>query len=85
MLAGELSAGLHLSVALRQEKPLLQRRAKALGKPCCVRFIMQDSGELQLRLRSGLPANIARKNISFVCDVWRCLLRGRYVSVVLAF
>jgi len=60
MLAGELSAGLHLSVALRQEKPLLQRRAKALGKPCCVRFIMQDSGELQLRLRSGLPANIAQ-------------------------
>lgn len=60
MLAGELSAGLHLSVALRHEKPLLQRRVNALGKPCCVRFIMQDSGELQLRLRSGLPANIAQ-------------------------
>jgi DNA polymerase-3 subunit epsilon len=59
ILAGELSAGLHLTAALRHEKPLLQRRAKALGKPCCVRFITEASGELQLRLRSGLPANIA--------------------------
>ncbi len=59
VLAGELSAGLHLSAALRHEKPLLQRRAKALGKACCVRFITDDRGELQLRLRSGLPANIA--------------------------
>ncbi|MDF1692937.1 MAG: exonuclease domain-containing protein [Zhongshania sp.] len=59
-LAGDLSAALHLSAALKFEKPLLQRRAKALGKPCCVRFISGDNGDVQLRLRSGLPANIAK-------------------------
>lgn len=59
-LAGDLSAALHVNAALRAEKPLLQRRIKAVGKPCCMRFISNDRGELQLRLRSGLPANIAQ-------------------------
>lgn len=60
MLAGELSAGLCLSLALRHEKPQMQRRAKAIGKPCCVRFVANNNGVAQLRLRSGLPANIAQ-------------------------
>ena len=59
-LAGELSAALHLGAALRFEKPTLQRRVKTMGKPCCVRFIPAENGELQLRLRAGLPANIAQ-------------------------
>ncbi|MFT7402991.1 exonuclease domain-containing protein [Zhongshania sp.] len=58
MLSGALSAGLYLSRALRAEQPEMQRRAKATGRPCCVRFIEGDNGGMQLRLRSGLPANI---------------------------
>ncbi|MEX1670017.1 exonuclease domain-containing protein [Zhongshania guokunii] len=58
-LAGNLSVGLHYSSALRFEKPLMQRRAKALGRACCARFISAANGDVQLRLRSGLPANIA--------------------------
>jgi DNA polymerase III subunit epsilon len=60
MLAGELSAGLHVSFALGHEKPQMQRRIKAAGKPCCVRFVANDKGDIQLRLRSGLPANIVQ-------------------------
>jgi DNA polymerase-3 subunit epsilon len=60
VLSGELSAGLYLSRALRAEPPEMQRRAKATGKPCCVRFIEGDNGGMQLRLRSGLPANITK-------------------------
>lgn len=60
MLSGALSAGLYLSRALRAEQPEMQRRAKATGKPCCVRFIEDDNGGMQLRFRSGLPANITK-------------------------
>jgi DNA polymerase-3 subunit epsilon len=65
ILSGGLSAGLYLSRALRAEQPEMQRRAKATGKPCCARFIEGDNGGMQLRLRSGLPANIANTQESF--------------------
>ncbi|CAA0082920.1 exonuclease domain-containing protein [Zhongshania aliphaticivorans] len=58
VLAGELSVGFYLSASLRFEKPQMQRRAKAIGKPCCVRFVLNDNGVTQLRFRSGLPASV---------------------------
>ena len=64
--AGELSAGLYLSAALRHEKPQMQRSAKAVGKPCCVRFVSIDSGGHSLRLRSGLPNDIGQSGESVV-------------------
>lgn len=57
VLAGDLSVGFHLSASLRYETPLMQRRPKAAGKPCCVRFVVDENDLTQLRFRSGLPAS----------------------------
>jgi DNA polymerase-3 subunit epsilon len=64
VLAGDLSVGFHLNASLRYETPLMQRRKKAAGKPCCMCFIVNENGLTQLRFRSGLPASVVQSGES---------------------
>lgn len=52
---GLLGAALRGNAALEYEKPLLQNRHATASKPTCLRFVTATSGDVRLRLRSGLP------------------------------